>query len=342
MNKKYQSSQPINHIKLVKNFNNRKYSFRNVYPKISKTKFIKATKTLKIISIFILFSININFLYLITNRKINFVFDKCYLSPDESNLKIIHLIITRFMIEFWPHHNFTNKIYDEDYILNGIHMMKKYLFPSLDNQSCKKFIWILKLGNKANLTYIKSMLNFKNLFEKKIIFEKDIKHYIKNISKGYDILITSRIDYDDRIYYDAINDVRKAINIHKPMVLYGYNRGVSYYESFDTYFEIYKNNTEKGFFSIFVSLIVVIKKVNDTYNIFDLGSHMGVRKKLLESYKSFGINELNYEPAIVDTGDMKFVWVRQNYSGQFPSYSFNYFNKNYKKYKINLNKFYGK
>ena len=30
-------------------------------------------------------------------KKIN----KCYISPDNLNIKIIHLIITRFMIEYW-------------------------------------------------------------------------------------------------------------------------------------------------------------------------------------------------------------------------------------------------
>ena len=40
------------------------------------------------------------------------------------------------------------------------------------------------------------------------------------MSKIIFILITSRIDYDDRIYYDAVNDVRKAVNIHKPILFY--------------------------------------------------------------------------------------------------------------------------
>ena len=35
--------------------------------------------------------------------------------------------------------------------------------------------------------------------------------------------------------------------------------------------------------SIFVGLILVLNKVNDAYNIFDLGSHNGVRARLLRS-----------------------------------------------------------
>ena len=42
------------------------------------------------------------------------------------------------------------------YIKNGIRVLKKYLFPSLNAQSCKDFIWILTLGDDANMTYVKS------------------------------------------------------------------------------------------------------------------------------------------------------------------------------------------
>ena len=47
--------------------------------------------------------------------------------------------------------NFKKIIYKRDYILNGIRVLKKYLIPSLENQSCKKFTWILLLGDKANI-----------------------------------------------------------------------------------------------------------------------------------------------------------------------------------------------
>ena len=58
------------------------------------------------------------------------------------------------MIEFVKINGFPKKIYTEEYILNGIRVMKRYLFPSLENQSCKQFIWILMLGNKANISYV--------------------------------------------------------------------------------------------------------------------------------------------------------------------------------------------
>ena len=228
-------------------------------------------------------------------------------------------------------------IYGNEYILNGIRVMKKYLFPSLENQLCKNFTWILLLGDKANLSYVESLLNINQSFESKIIYLKDLKNFLEKISKGHDIMISTRIDYDDAIYYDAVNDVRKLININKPIILHGYNRGVFYYEINDKYYDFYNTWKYEGVMSIFASLIIVLKKVNDTINIFDLGVHYKVRKNLLRTYKNYGIKELNYEPAIFDNGDPKFIYVRQKFSGSYkmliPKINSRFFD---------LNKFYGK
>lgn len=249
-----------------------------------------------------------------TDVSFNNLNKKCYSSPDNSIKKILHLIITRFLIDFYRKYDFRKKIYKEDYILNGIRVMEKYLFPSLESQSCKDFTWILIVGNKANITFVNSLIKFNNTLNMKVIYEKDFKNYVRNKTKDIDIFITTRIDYDDRIYYDAVNDVRKAINIKWPIILHGYRRGFYYFEKDDKYYDFYNSYNNNGAMSTFVSLITNLKKVNGIYTIHNLGSHINVRKNLLKNFKSFGIKKLNYEPAIFDSGEPKFVWVRQKYS----------------------------
>ena len=171
---------------------------------------------------------------------------------------------------------------------------------------------------------------------------KDIRNFLKNKTKGSDILITTRIDYDDSIYYDAVNDVRKEINIKRLIFIHGYNTGVYYFELDNKYYD-FEFRSKYGAFSIFESLIIVLNKVNDTYNIYDFGYHYTVKRYLLLNYKSLGIKELNYEPAIFDNGAPKFVWVRQKYSW---SYNISKFKQIKKILKVNnyfnLSKFYGK
>jgi len=276
---------------------------------------------------------------LINKENLTSHIDFCYYSPNNSCLKILHLIFTRFMIEFSKTDHFIKTLYTEEYIKNGIRVMKKYLIPSLENQSCKKFSWILVLGDKVNITNIKSLIDFNTSFEMDVIYNNDSRNYIKNVSEGYDILISTRIDYDDRIYYDAVNDVRKVINIYKPLILHGYNRGVIYLEVENKYYHFYLSLKE-GVWSVFASLVTVLNQVNYTLTINDLGAHTIFRKNILNSYKSFGIKELNYEIAIFDSGEPKFVYVRQKFSRDYRLA--NLFIKNNKEYNFNLNKFYGK
>ena len=275
----------------------------------------------------------------IFNKKNN-PYEKCYFPPDNSNIKIIHLVMTKFMIDYFFKNDFPKRMYTKEYVLNGIRVMKNYLFPSLENQSCKKFKWILMLGDKANITYIKTLLNFNNSFEMDIVYNNSIKSYVQNISKGYDVLITSRIDYDDRIYYDAVNDVRKVINNKKPMFIFGYNRGVLFYENDKKYYDFDYNFNNEGALGIFLSLIVVLDKVNDTYNIYEIGAHTVVRKMLLNYYKKYGIKELKYDPGSFYDGQPKFVYVRQNYSTVI-NFSMS-IKKRLRNYNFNLTKFYGK
>ena len=276
----------------------------------------------------------INFKDLFVNEN-----SKCHLPPENSKIKIRHLIITRFMMEFPDRKKFKKIMFTEDYIKNSIRVMKKYLFPSLENQSCKDFIWILKIGNDADIDHIKSLLNFNKKFKSNYIYEKDLKNYVRDSSKGYDILITTRIDYDDRIYYNAVNDARKQIDINKPVFLHGYNKGLYYFEGLDKYSIFYDDN-DKGFMSIFISLIVNLKKVNDTINVYDLGLHGLVKKNLLEIYKSYGIKEINYDPGFADISGNKFIWVRQSYSGSF--FKNEHYPKRKKLFDFNLTEFYGK
>ena len=282
-----------------------------------------------------LISINIIEKIQIIKKDINNNFGKkCYLSFDNPNIKIIHVILTRFLS-----HSINSR---KEYFNNGNRVMKKYLLPSLENQSCKDFIWILLVGDRTNIASLKSLLNFNNSFQWYIISKKNIKKFLRKITKGFDILITTRIDYDDRIYYDAVNDVRKEINIERPMFLHGYSKGLYYFELDNKYYD-FEFKDKNGGFSIFESLIIVLNKVNDTCTIFDLGHHHSVKINLLMKYKSYGIKSLNYEPAVFDHGAPKIIWVRQKYSCL---YNKSLFKQLKKELKINdnfsLSKFYGK
>ena len=261
--------------------------------------------------------------------------NKCYISPENSDKKIVHIVITKFMINFYSSDEFPKKIYTNEYIENGIKIMKKYLLPSLQHQSCRDFIWMLNVGDKVNISYLKTLLKYYKPFKSVILYNKDHKNFIRNITKNIDFLITTRIDYDNRIYWNAVNDVRKAVNISKPIFLYGYNKGFFYFEEFDAYIDYYKNYNNEGTTSIFQSLIIFMNKVNDSYTIYDMGEHTKVRKNLLNNYKKYGLEKLDYEPAIIEMDIPKFVLVKLRYFCVLKLF------KKLKRKYFSLDKFYG-
>ena len=325
-----------------------------LYVKSKIFKYGKAYKIFIIIIIFIIFIIILliekcintrnhsNAFNMIDNRhpltndflKYKYSYQICHTPQNIIDKNIVHLIITRFLLKFSR-----IKFFNESYIINGIRLMKTYLFPSLESQLCKNFVWLLTLGDDANITHIKHLLNFNNSFNYQIIYYKQLKSFIRNKTKGIDILITTRIDYDDRIYYDAVNDVRKAINIKMPLLLYGYHTGAYYFESLGRYYEYNVIQTGKGALPVFLSLITFIKNVSDSFSIFDMGSHEKVRETLIRNHKEYGLKNLLYEPAIFDSGSPKFVYVRQNYSDNI-NYTKDIPNKS-KIINFNLSRFYG-
>ena len=203
---------------------------------------------------------------------------------------------------------------NEEFAPNAKRVLNKYLLPALERQKCKDFIWVLMIGNQADLSYYKSFFNFHNSFKSELVYEKDIKNYLKNIVNGYDVLITTRIDYDDIIYYDAVNDVRKKIDINKPIFIHGYNKGYIHYESEDKYYDYDTIFGDNGVASQFISLVYFINNVNDTYNVYDLGDHSAIKSNFFKIYKSFVINDINYNPCEFDNSIQKFIWIRQKYS----------------------------
>ena len=62
--------------------------------------------------------------------------------------------------------------------------------------------------------------------------------------------------------------------------------------------------------SILVLLIWVFNELNDTCVLcnINLGYRNVIRKTLLNSNKSFDINNHNYQPVIFDSKEVKFVW----------------------------------
>ncbi len=130
-----------------------------------------------------------------------------------------HLLITRFNLKNpeWKQLTKNNEsLLDDSWMNERLELFANYCFPSISNQSNQNFEWLLYFDSTTSETHkskiaeiIGNKTNIKSFFiDGMPVFNESIIKYVEeNISTEY--LITSRIDNDDCIHKDFINEIQK-------------------------------------------------------------------------------------------------------------------------------------
>lgn len=130
-----------------------------------------------------------------------------------------HLLITRFNLKNpeWKQLTKNNEsLLDDSWMNERLELFANYCFPSVSNQTNQNFEWLLYFDSTTSETHkskiaeiISNKTNIKTFFiDGMPVFNESIIKYVEeNISTEY--LITSRIDNDDCIHKDFINEIQK-------------------------------------------------------------------------------------------------------------------------------------
>lgn len=130
-----------------------------------------------------------------------------------------HLLITRFNLKNpeWKQLTKNNEsLLDDSWMNERLELFSNYCFPSISNQSNQNFEWLLYFDSTTSETHkskiaeiIGNTTNIKSFYiDGMPVFNESIIKYVEeNISTEY--LITSRIDNDDCIHKDFINEIQK-------------------------------------------------------------------------------------------------------------------------------------
>ena len=226
------------------------------------------------------------------------------------NLK--HFVITRFLNQ--KNMRFRKFLLDEIVIEYRMKLMTKYLYPPLNNQSNLNFTHIILIHEKLPKKYIDQINKIDCNFKKIIMTSEQLKDFIKNEYTKCDFLITSRIDDDDMIYYNAIDDIQKSINDNTIINVYGYKKGCTMIDGETKKFK-YKTNINHGMIAILLTLIINTKKVTNPITIYDLGNHTKIKDQLIKNHKMLGIDNLPddfWKPNV--TVDPAWIYIRHEKS----------------------------
>lgn len=131
-----------------------------------------------------------------------------------------HLLITRFNLKN-PEWKFTKNngtLLDDQWMMERMELFKNYCLPSVINQSNKNFKWLIYFDNTTSEQFKReiSLLtdhvqNIEVLYiDGMPAFNDSIKNYVSQFANSEPYIITSRIDNDDCININFINEVQKT------------------------------------------------------------------------------------------------------------------------------------
>jgi len=121
-------------------------------------------------------------------------------------------------------------------------------------------------------------------------------------SKNKKYLITTRIDHDDLIYYNAVQEIQSKCNENIPFYYNGYDKLITMINNDYKHYKFHPNYREIGSIAIFQSLIVNKKIIDKIYNIYELGNHTRQKISFINLFK---INKLEYEQNYFHVNHMK-------------------------------------
>lgn len=222
-------------------------------------------------------------------------------------MRIKHYVITRFLTSGGM--GLHEKIYDDDIILQGVEYVNNYFIPSLNNQTNKNFEIIFLINDKHDEinSNIKLLNNVITNIPCHIVKKNNLDVFISNNSKDYDYLITSRMDYDDLVYNNAVEDIQQYVKLKpKYLLTYGYTNG-TLLRGKKLY--IYNPNYTNGYFSVFFSCIINLHNLS-AINVCQLGNHTNIKESIQNICLSKNILYDENMFIMPKEDNYYFVWVR--------------------------------
>lgn len=231
--------------------------------------------------------------------------------------KIKHFIITRFLCNNFNHTN--EELFSDEWLNNGYKLLTNHFIPTLENQTNKNFEMIFLIHNEIPIEKVQMLNTIETTIKFHILRLDELENFLNQLKATIDILITSRLDYDDNIHKCVVDDIQKyAINNPKKITIYGLNKGATIVDGeTNAYLKKIKEYEigNSGYWSAMETLILPNVMSNKLFSIYSLGNHTKVIKTLKEKYKEMGIYTLNDDYYHKDTSnDIKYLWVRHKQS----------------------------
>lgn len=132
-----------------------------------------------------------------------------------------HIVITRFNIK--PVNLVTGELvrssFEDKWMEERISYLRDYCLPSILNQECDNFDWLIYLDSTTNKKYRKIIeqivksRGFRSHVEftdNAVTFVSDLRNKTKNLAYNDEYIITTRLDSDDAFHENAITQIQTS------------------------------------------------------------------------------------------------------------------------------------
>jgi hypothetical protein len=135
----------------------------------------------------------------------------------------LHYILTRFNVglyndKYWKTDKNGNRIEPESWLEERFDIFDKFCAPSIMNQTCKNFIWLVWYDIrtpekwKAKIDSYKDIHNYRACFARTVSRRELYSPCITESRAGKNShLVTTRFDNDDSLHRDTVEDIQKNV-----------------------------------------------------------------------------------------------------------------------------------
>ena len=242
----------------------------------------------------------------------------------DSDKTIKHFVFVRFFPYKLPKYKYD--IFDPEFLSAQLRLVKRNLFRTLENQTNKNFELVfvmnfkffddpkyefifsgLKEATTLPLTFIKNDILEA---ESEAVVSAEMTRLIEDALDKYDFVIQSRLDFDDFIFKNAVEDTQNKVKECAGFLAYGYCKGYVYVRGELYPFDRAYEGRGGGHFSAMQSLIMessFAKKLPFT-EIYDFG-HTVFRRRLKEFLEENGekFSESMFQQ---NTKDLAYIYFR--------------------------------
>lgn len=195
-------------------------------------------------------------------------------------MRVKHFIITRY---FPIDDVYGEEMHKREFLLSWFDMFKNNLIRTLDNLSTHDFELVVLINRAVDFNTVDFLL-LKKDYEITLIHWGDQAEYFKTFYNDYDYIVETRIDFDDFVFKDAIQDTYKQIDENTKIKMYGYCSGYTFWDKKKEFYDFYHEVKGIGHWSIFPSLIISTDFIKDKTNVDVYSFNHGRSKENLKSW----------------------------------------------------------